>query len=207
MRGANIVIDVLRDNPGILVLMLGAIAVLAFGPRINATVSVARSRQRDRAEHRRKCDAARKAMLDQVDAEDFYGSVGAYLKLAWPQDGSVELEQIETVIDAAGFIDITFESEGIEWALAHWTPADFDRMIAGARHLGLDDMVSPIRRAQSSFDAYERAPGDTSDPAWTPFEAHLAAIQASFAARGGNVRFHNAANDFLRQRMQDFPGM
>lgn len=205
MQGSHAFGDFAVKHPEVVLILFLALLVPAAGPRAHAVWTRWARQRKAQSDLRRKRDAARKRMLEGRQSEEFYAYLSAYLELVGPQHTGPVVQEVKSIILTTSLVECAFESEGLEWALAHFSPTDYAIMSRGAETLGLHDMVGPIRMLANSVTAYERAPGDMADPGWKPFEQHLETIRRKFVARGGIQRFRDTANTWLWQQMKTLP--
>lgn len=209
MFGAHSLKKLLEDYP-VAALFLGIAIVLPFAIRIARQFQQNRVRAK---EARRRIIDARDAMLKCFEYQDFYDAFGGYLHAVHHQMDAAEYQELALIVKATGNVDIAFDTEGLDWVLAHWDSGDFDTMVDGAKLLGLEHITKPIRDAQAQFHEknllYKSVRSDAeykqlyASEAYKQFKVNLGSIEAEFAALGGATLFHETANKLLREKMND----
>ena len=198
MKGTSSALSLFEQYPLLWVpvgaLMLGAM----LGPPLLRTIRSRRTRAAALHQRLAAIDKARHRLLASEGPEHYYAEAQAWLHSLDPKKELPGRDDLDRLIETAHLSDTIFHYNSVDWFAAHATQAEYDRLIAGLRALGLRELIAPV---EAAADYRYRIDHDLSDADFEVLEALSDGIQADYDRRGGAARVRDAVYARLRPQI------
>ena len=183
--------------------MFGAFLVVGLSLVWVVTTLVTKHRARPKTEDADQTSSDRVRAARRVDGDHVFAILEAVETNQRRQKYQYELTKAEEVAQLSQMIEVSFEAEGLEWAMAHYDAPEFRAMADVTDLLDLRDLSPILRNAadvRSRFDDRAFLRLGVEDSSRVAVTERIPALEASFRRDGGVDQVKNAAFKYVEQR-------